>query len=307
MHVVQARQPEAQRGGPQQRRPRFALVRRQRAHRIVRRDHRGRELVDKAAVDVAGAPVVDGDREVVREEIGRREAEVDDARHPIAGKQHVVAEEIAVDRALGQLAAAESGLKFDLAVEQRHLRGVETRLDRACGLAPPRRSAAIGQARAIGLRRDVQPRQRSAHVGAVHRRWRLDRRAVDTRDEARGLAVEQREQCAGAIGHRRRHFDAGAREMRHQIQIERQLAGRQALVQREDVTAALGRHEIVGVLDARRNGLQFGQTANRIAREPGVEFGSGDRCVNGHAYAPAGITAAPVFEESGGFSSPGEQ
>ena len=132
---------------------------RQRTRRVVRRYHRRRERGVESAVGVASAPVVDGDREVVREEIGRREAEVDDARHAIAGEQHVVAEEIAVDRALGQLAAAEAGLELDLGVEQRRLRGVETRLDRACGLAPPRGSAAIGQARAIGLRRDVQPRR----------------------------------------------------------------------------------------------------------------------------------------------------
>ena len=65
-----------------------------------------------------------------------------------------------------------------------------------------------------------------------------------------GLAVQMREQRAGAIGRRRRHFDAGARQMRHQVEVERQLVGGQALVQRQDEAASLGGDEVVGVLDA---------------------------------------------------------
>ena len=83
----------------------------------------------------------------------------------------------------------------------------------------------------------MQPCERVADRRAVTRVGRLDRRAVDARDQARGLAVEQREQRAGAIGLRRGHLDAGAREMRHQVEIERQLLGRQALVERQDVAA----------------------------------------------------------------------
>ena len=118
VQVVQPRQPEAQRRRAQQRWPGFALVRRQRAQRVVRGDHRVHERGRERRV-VAHAPVVHGDREVVREEVGGGEAEVDDPRDAAAGEQHVVAEEVAVNGALRQLAAAESGLEPDLRVEQR--------------------------------------------------------------------------------------------------------------------------------------------------------------------------------------------
>ena len=49
VQVVEPRQPEAQRGGAQQRRPLRALVRRQRPHRVVGADERGDELGDERA------------------------------------------------------------------------------------------------------------------------------------------------------------------------------------------------------------------------------------------------------------------
>ena len=47
MEIVEPRQPEAQRGGAQQRGPLRALVRRQRPHGVVRADERGDELRDE--------------------------------------------------------------------------------------------------------------------------------------------------------------------------------------------------------------------------------------------------------------------
>ena len=104
------------------------LVGRQRPPRVVRRDHRRRRIRRRRRACSAGdAPVVDGDGEVVGKEVGRREAEVDDAGDAAVAKQHVVAEEVAVDRAFGQLAAAEPGLELEFRVEQRDLVGVEVR------------------------------------------------------------------------------------------------------------------------------------------------------------------------------------
>ena len=164
-------------------------------------------------------------------------------------------------------------------------------MHRARGLAPPRGSAAVGQARAIGLRRDVQARRAPRPPARSARRVGASTGAPSTRaTRPGGLAVEQREQRAGAVGNRRGHFDAGAREMRHQVEVERQLRRRQPLVERQHVTAALGRDEVVGVLDARGDRRELGQPAHRIAREPCVEFGSGDRRVDGHARTQAGIS-----------------
>src|SRR5690242_7512371 len=78
MEVIEARQPEAQCGGAQQRGPLRMLVRIERPHRFVRAYELFAAVrVERAAV-VDDAPVVGGDGEVVSEEVGRGEAEIDD-------------------------------------------------------------------------------------------------------------------------------------------------------------------------------------------------------------------------------------
>ena len=47
-----------------------------------------------------------------------REAEVDDPRHPVPVEQHVVAEEVAMNRAARQLQFGEPRLKLDLAGDE---------------------------------------------------------------------------------------------------------------------------------------------------------------------------------------------
>ena len=94
-------------------------------------------------------------------------------------------------------------------------------------LPPPRRSATIRESGAIGLGGDMQARQRVAHCGAMGTIWMLDRRAIDPRHEAGRPAVQHREQCAGAIGLRRRRLDACTRQVGHQVEVERKLLRRQ--------------------------------------------------------------------------------
>ena len=176
--------------------------------------------------------------------------------------------------------------------------GVDEGANRARRLPPPCRPAAIGEPRAIGGRCDVQAPERRADGRAMRDVGRLHRRAVDPRDEARRLAVQHAEQRARAVADRRRAFDAGLREMRHQVEVERQLFGGQALVERQHVAALRRRHEIVRVLDARRDRRLQHEPADRVAREPGFEFFGGYGRVDGHR-APRRANGAPVRRTCG--------
>ena len=119
VQVVQPGKPEAQSRRAQQRRPRGALVGGQRPDGVVGGDQRLRAFgVDGLASGVVDAPVVDGDGEVIGVKVRRGKSEVDDSRDAPVMKQNVVAEEVAVDGALGQLAAAEARLELEFGVEQ---------------------------------------------------------------------------------------------------------------------------------------------------------------------------------------------
>ena len=115
-----------------------------------------------------------------------------------------------------------------------------------------------------------------------------DRFAINARDESRGLAVQKREQRAGAVGLGRRHLDARSRQMGHQIEIKRQLGCRQTLVQRQHVTTFFRRHEVIGVFDSRRDRRELDQAADHVAGKPCIEILSGDGRVDGHEKYAAG-------------------
>ena len=119
------------------------------------------------------------------------------------------------------------------------------------GEAPPLRAARILQVRGIRARR------RDA-CGRAARRARRIRRTPGRSSErpgrrvtsAAGLPFSVLQVLVGEVGDRRRARDAVAREVRHQVEVERQLVGRQALEQREHVAALRRGDEVVGVLDA---------------------------------------------------------
>jgi hypothetical protein len=73
--------------------------------------------------------------------------------------------------------------------------------------------------------------------------------------------------------------------MRHQVEVERQLVRGKPLVERQHVTAALGGHEVIGVLDAGGDRRMLDERAERIAREPRIQFVSGDGGIDGHGNA----------------------
>src|SRR5262245_2124087 len=92
MQVVQTGQPEAQRRGAQQRRPCFALVGIERAQRVVSLYEGICERGLERAPVRLDTPIVDRDGEVVGEEIGCGETEVDQAGDAHTLEQDVVAE-----------------------------------------------------------------------------------------------------------------------------------------------------------------------------------------------------------------------
>src|SRR6185312_10113579 len=201
-------------------------------------------------------------------DFGFGKTEIDDSGNAAAGKQDIVAEEIAVNRAFRQLALAEACLEFHFACEQLVLIGRNERTHCARGLAPPRGAAPVGEPRPVALRSDMKPCEGVSHPRAVIAGGMVDGRTVDPAHQPGRPAVQAREQSAGAIGRRRGHFDAGSREVRHQVQIERQFVGRQTLVQRQNVPATLRGHEIVRVLDARGDRRKVDERSQRVSREP---------------------------------------
>jgi len=128
----------------------------------------------------------------------------------------------------------------------------------------------------------VQATERRADGGAVRLVWREDRRAVHARDETGRLAVERAEQRAGPVGNRRRALDATPREVRHQVEIERQLVRRQALVERQHEPALGRRDEVVRVFDARGDRRLQDESADRIAGQPGFQFFGGNGRIDRH-------------------------
>ena len=64
--------------------------------------------------------------------------------------------------------------------------------------------------------------------------------------------------------------------MRHQVEIKRQLFRWQALVERQYEAAIIGCNEIVRVLDAGDNRLEFAHRSERVAGEPCDEVIGGD-------------------------------
>src|SRR5438477_6509645 len=122
VQVIQTRQPEAQCSCTEQRSPQFSLVGSQRPRFVVRADERP----DALRVEMTGtrsiglkAPVVDSDREIVGERIGRRKTEIDNAGKFLPDEEHVVAKKIAVDRRPRQLSLGESSLVLELRGDQR--------------------------------------------------------------------------------------------------------------------------------------------------------------------------------------------
>ena len=262
VEVVQARKPETQRRRAQHRRPCLALQRGERAHaRGTPRAARRRSLASRRMV-LGQAPVVRAHRDVVEQAVDAREVEVDHAARCVRprtarcrGKDR---------RAPGRAAGPESGAR-----PGRRARSSSS----FCMLASAgnRTTSCAAKRHHFGPRgfsryalyerpaRCMRPEQR-AQLRAMRRLGALDGAAAEARDQRRGLAVERAEVLVGKVRDRRRARNAVAREVRHQVEVERQLVRRQALEQREHVAPLRGGDEVVGVLDARLDRLAADQS-----------------------------------------------
>src|SRR5262249_23235953 len=98
-----------------------------------------------------------------------------------------------------------------------------------------------------------------------------------------GLTVEFAEEGVRAVRDRLRRGHPTAREVRHQIEIERQFVGLELLEQGEYEAPLVGRDEVFGILDSSRYARQIAQRTDGIILEPGVELLVSDGGENRHA------------------------
>src|SRR5437899_1362965 len=149
------------------------------------------------------APIVDGDREIVGERIGRGKTEVDDAGDAAVDKEYVVAEQVAMDRSTRQSRFRETGLALELAGKERVLFRREQPANGARRLPPPGGSAPIGESPPVLPGRDVQFRQRAAYGSAVRPVRPLARRTSQPLDQPGRLAVTETKDRPGTVTFRR--------------------------------------------------------------------------------------------------------
>ncbi|MPN36124.1 hypothetical protein SDC9_183630 [bioreactor metagenome] len=156
------------------------------------------------------------------------------------------------------------------------------------GFVPPGQAAQVGLLTVIVTPRQMHAREHGAHGGAVGGLGRKLALAAQLVDHGGGLACHGVQDVAALVGRRIGHGNAAVRQMLHQVQVERQLLGGQALEQREHVFALVRGEKVVGVLDAAFDAAQLRQfaqlqTAQQIARLFGGDFGE-----DGHDSAKYG-------------------
>ena len=153
----------------------------------------------------------------------------------------------------------EVSLVGELVFHHRCLRRVEMGDDDRHGLDPPVEAAQVGLRRREVAHREMHAGEHPADAAAVVGVRGQVMLAGQAIDDGRGLVLQREHEGAIRVGVRQRHGQAALGEMLHQLQVERQLAGAQALEQREHVAARRRVGEVVGVLDAAgawREGLQ---------------------------------------------------
>lgn len=114
----------------------------------------------------------------------------------------------------------------------------------------------------------MHTRHHLSDFDAVFDAWRQFRRAFQLGDDRRGLAAQRAEQRAVFARQRIRHGHAMRGQMLHEVEIERQLVGRQLFENREDVFAARRRQKEIAVLDAGRDATQLDDVAEIVVAHP---------------------------------------
>ncbi len=111
-------------------------------------------------------------------------------------------------------------------------------------------------------------REQRAYHGAMLHRHGFEVGAGHARDNACRLAVQFAEKVMIRVGDRPRTRNPLARQMRHQVEVNRQFVRLELLEQREYVAAMRSSDVIIGVFDAGHNTLKLGERADRIVFKP---------------------------------------
>jgi hypothetical protein len=152
--------------------------------------------------------------------------------------------------------------------QQVALRALEERQDGRHGFLPPRQAAQIRLIARVIASRQVHACQHLSDFDAVFDLRRHLRRAFEFGHDGCGLAMQCAEQRAIFARHGVRHRHAVRGQMPHQIEIERQLPGRQLLENGEDVFAARRRQKEVAVLNTGRDAAKLDDFAEIVVTHP---------------------------------------
>ena len=205
-----------------------------------------------------------------------------------------------MDRAAWQLHLRESGLKLDFGRQQRILLGREKRAHGARRLAPPSRDRGGWRACRDSRRPRGASGQCFTRCRAMPRHGQQHRPAIESSYQSGGLAIEKTPQRPAPIRFGRGGLHSVARQMRHQIEIERQLFRRQPLVERQNEATLVGGEEIVACSRCRRRSARtraLRPARSASARRRVLRRRRVCRQTSGVAALPARRSVAPVLRE----------
>ena len=229
-------------------------------------------------------------RHVIGAGIGAGEIEIDQPGHLAVQHQHIVGEQIGVDGRLRQAGGpiGGSGQPARHGLRQGGIDLAQAAVSGFIGTAgrerrPRSRAKRIGPRRGEIGQRLVHAGQRRAHFAGGSGRGFGEAHAGQEFDQAGRAAVQFLQYLPAAIGHRAGHGQALGREMAHQRQKPRQIAGINAFfIQGEDETAARGFSQEIAVFNAFRDALEADGAADIISSQKRRQIGRADRGVDGH-------------------------
>ncbi len=282
IQIVQPRDPETQCRHAQRHGPGLGFFCRERARRMIRIQQGARMRGVQLAIRVH-APVVDRDGDVVQQLAGASEIEIDQAADMFVFHQHVVAEQVGVDDAARDSAKRMPRVEFDFAFQQCRVLQREKSLHFVRCFGTPCRAARIQHLFAETLSGAMHLPQHRTHRGAMGRIGLQHGLAAQSADDAGRFAVQLAQKTIVLVRHRAGAGNAVPRKVRHQVEKERQVVRGEFLKQRQHETSVAGRDEIIGVLDAGGNALQFEQCSQGIIGQPDCNVGFRNTCKYSHA------------------------
>ena len=261
---------------------------RQRPHRLVGAEQ-GPGLGDVELVIRFKAPGVEADGDVVGQQVGGGEVEVDQSGDVAFEEEHVVREQVGMDVAARQVAwpcgkdrgqrVGQHGSepRFDL------VRTVEAALQQR---PPPARAQGVGAGGDVAAAGDVEPGQRGAEGAAMLRPHPARPHAGEEGGDAGGAAGQGAQAVAVPAADRQRAGDPLPRQVLHQAEEPRQLRGVDALfVEGEDVVAGGGAELVVAVLHPLGDAAEGDDGAEVIAFEEDGQRLVGNLRIDGHVVS----------------------